>query len=142
MPQAEIDPVDRFQARTGRHSWLPRVPLFVAAGDIGRQFESAHQLQKANAPHAGCICFLALWANQTAYFGLLSIGNGGGAERRLWRIQRSETGSRRKHLQVRRAAILANCGQSRQERICSSAPETKIAASILKKHIHIHYYLL
>jgi len=43
LPQAEIDPVDRFQARTGRHSWLPRVPLFVAEGDIGRQFESAHQ---------------------------------------------------------------------------------------------------
>ena len=36
MPQAEIDPVDRFQARTGRHSWLPRVPLFVTEGDITR----------------------------------------------------------------------------------------------------------
>jgi len=32
--KAKNDPADRFQARTGCHSWQPRVPLFVAKGDI------------------------------------------------------------------------------------------------------------
>ena len=62
MPQAEIDPADRFQARTGRHSWLPRVPLFVAAGDIVRQFESAHQLQNRQSSTPKRVLFLYILA--------------------------------------------------------------------------------